>query len=160
MAARRTLYSFVSLMLGAAAVDGPVLAQAQATAQGMTAIEKFREQDIAATLARDPAALTDLWTDDAVRLVQGRPPEVGRAAIRASNERWSARTGARVLSYVPETKDVTTLDGWIVGWRQISGSFIASSGRQPIQSRGTGLIVYKKMPDGSWTCFRAAGIAG
>ena len=49
-------------------------------------IEKFHQQDIAATLSRDPVALTDLWTDDAVRLGQGRPAEVGKQAIeRATN---------------------------------------------------------------------------
>jgi len=34
------------------------------------AIEKLRQQDIAATLSRDPVALTEYWTDDAGRLGQ------------------------------------------------------------------------------------------
>ena len=37
----------------------------------LAGIEKFHKQEIAATLSRDPVALTDLWTDDAVRLTQG-----------------------------------------------------------------------------------------
>ena len=81
----------------------------------LAGIEKFHQRDIAATLSRDPAALTDLWTDDAVRLGPGRPAEVGKKAIRESNERWSARSGAKVLTYVPETKDLTR--GHIAGWR-------------------------------------------
>jgi hypothetical protein len=40
-------------------------------------------------LSRDPGALTDLWTDDAVRFGQSRPAEVGKQAIRQSNERSS-----------------------------------------------------------------------
>ena len=36
----------------------------------LAGIEKFHQRDIAATLSRDPVALTDLWTDDAVRLRQ------------------------------------------------------------------------------------------
>ena len=56
----------------------------------LAGIEKFHQRDIAATLSRDPVALTDLWTDDAVRLGPGRPAEVGKKAIRESNERWSA----------------------------------------------------------------------
>jgi outer membrane murein-binding lipoprotein Lpp len=39
--------------------------------QELAAIEKWLSQDIAATVSRDTAALTDLWTDDAVRLQQG-----------------------------------------------------------------------------------------
>ena len=46
------------------------------------AIEKLHQKDIAATLSRDPVALTDLWTDDAVRLGPGPPAEVGKQAIR------------------------------------------------------------------------------
>jgi ketosteroid isomerase-like protein len=123
----------------------------------MVGIEKFRQQEIAATLARNPAALTDLWTDDAVRLVQGRPPEVGRAAIRASNERWSARTGAKVLSYVPETKDLIAWDGWAVEWGYVTGSYLESPEGEQKKLNGTSLMVLKKMPDGTWKCFRGVG---
>ena len=62
----------------------------------LAAIEKIHQQDIAATLSRDPVALTDLWTDDAIRLSVGQPPEVGRQAIRASIER---RTAAQVSRF-------------------------------------------------------------
>jgi len=65
------------------------------------AIEKLHRQDIAATLSQDPVALTNLWTDDAIRLGPGQPAEVGKQAIRESNERWSARPGLKVLTFVP-----------------------------------------------------------
>lgn len=45
----------------------------------LAAIERVRQQDIAATLSRDPVALTDLWTDDAIRLGMGAPAEVGKS---------------------------------------------------------------------------------
>jgi ketosteroid isomerase-like protein len=123
----------------------------------LAAIEKLHQQEIAATLSRDPAALTDLWTDDAVRFGQGRPAEVGKQAIRQSNERWSGRPGVKVLNYVPEIKDLTILDGWAVEWRNITGSFVESPGGEPKQTRGTVLVVYKKLPDGRWRAFRAMG---
>ena len=85
-------------------------------AADVAAIEKLHQQDVAATVSRDPVALTDLWTDDAVRLNPGQPGEVGKQAIRERNER--RRPGLKVLSYVPETKDLTFLDGgWAVEWR-------------------------------------------
>src|SRR5215204_461041 len=75
------------------------------------AIEKLHQQDIAATLSRDPVALTDLWADDAIRLGPGQPAEVGKQAIRESNARWAARPGLKMLTYVPEIKDVTLWAG-------------------------------------------------
>jgi uncharacterized protein (TIGR02246 family) len=125
----------------------------------LAAIEKLHQQDIAATLARDPVALTDLWTDDAVRLGQGAPAQVGKQAIRASNERQTANKGLKVLSYVPETKDLTFLDGgWAVEWRSFTASYVESPGGDTKQVRGTVLGVFKKLPDGSWKVFRAMGI--
>jgi ketosteroid isomerase-like protein len=123
----------------------------------LAGIERLHKQEIAATLSRDPVALTDLWTDDAVRLSAGQPAEVGRQAIRESNERWSARPGVKVLSYVPETKDLTIPNGWAVEWGYITGSYVESPGGEVKQILGTRLMVLKKMPGGSWKCFRGMG---
>ena len=150
----RVLLFVVSLVFWATEVDVPVLAQEQTTdekAQEMAGIEKLHQQDIAATLSRDPVALTDLWTDDAVRLAPGRPAEVGKKAIRESNEGWSARSGVNVLSYVPETKDLTISDGWAVEWGYVTGSYVEAPAGEVKPIRGTRLMVLKKMPDGSWT---------
>jgi hypothetical protein len=79
----------------------------------LAGIEKFHQRDIAATLSRDPVALTNLWTDDAVRLGPGRPAEVGKKAIRErATNAGPLSQGSRMLSYVPETKDLTILKGW------------------------------------------------
>jgi hypothetical protein len=160
MAKLRILFFLVSIVAGATRIATPVFAQTQTTdkkAQDMAGIEKFHMQEIAATLSRNTVALTDLWTDDAVRLIQGRPTEVGKKAIRESNERWSARPGVKVLSYVPETKDLAIFDGWAVEWGYITGSYVQSPGGEAKQIHGTRLIILKKMPDGSWRCFRGMG---
>ena len=126
-------------------------------AQDLAAIEKLRSQDIAATLSRDTTALTELWTDDAVRLGPVPPAEVGKQAIRESNERQTANI--KVLSYVPEPKDLTFLDrGWAVAWGLWSGSLVTSPGGTAVHVRGTVLGVIKKLPDGSWKGFRGAGL--
>src|SRR5437667_12703919 len=153
MAKLRVLFFLVSLVVWATKVDVPVFAQVQTTdkkAQDMAGIEKLRQQDIAATLSRDPVALTDLFTDDAVRLSPGQPAEVGKKAIRESNERWSARPGFKVLSYVPETRDLTMLDGWAAEWGNFRGSYVESAGGEAKQIRGNGLMVVKKLPEGGW----------
>jgi len=149
--------------LTALAGQGPQGPAASAGSQSdraadLAAIEKLRQQDIAATVSRDPVALTDLWTDDAIRIGVGQPAEVGKQAIRASNERQTANKGFKVLSYVPETKDLTFLDGgWAVEWRTFTASYVESPGGETKQIRGTVLGVWKKLPDGSWKAFRALG---
>jgi uncharacterized protein (TIGR02246 family) len=127
-------------------------------AADLAAIDKLYQQDIAATMSRDPVALTDLWTDDAIRIGVGQPAEVGKQAIRASNDRQTANKDFKVLSYVPETKHLTFLDGgWAVEWRSFTASYVDSPGGEAKQIRGTVLMVLKKLPDGSWKCFRAMG---
>ena len=125
----------------------------------LAAIEKWHQQDIAATLSLDPVALTDLWTDDAIRIGVNAPAEVGQQAIRASNERYAAAIkGLKVLSFVPETKDFTFLDGgWAVEWRTYTLYIGNSPGGEAKQVRGTVLMVLKKLPDGSWKLFRMMG---
>ena len=121
------------------------------------AIEKIKYQDVAATVARDAAAMADLWTDDAVRFGPDTPADVGRQAIRETNERSTTRP-IKVLTFVPETRDLTIWDGGGVEWRHFTASYVASPGGEPTQVRGTALLVLRKLPDGSWKCFRAMGI--
>jgi ketosteroid isomerase-like protein len=94
--------------------------------------------------------MADLWTDDAVRFVPDTPADVGKQAIRETNQRSTARPGFKVLSFVPETKDLTIWDGGAVEWRYFTASYVASPGGEPKQVRGTVLAVLKKLPDGSW----------
>ena len=162
-----TFRSVVVALCGCAILTGHVLPgqPASAGSQGLAgrsadlaAIEKLRQQDVAATVSRDPVALTDLWSDDAIRLGVGAPAEVGAPAIRASNERQTADKGFKVLSYVPETRDFAFLgDGFAVEWRTFTASYVAAPGGEAKQIRGTVLAVLKKLPDGSWKTFRALG---
>src|SRR5262245_11806103 len=130
----------------------------QDRAADRAAIEKLRQQDIAATVARDPVALTSFWTDDAIRLGIGAPADIGKGAIRASNDRQTANKNFKVLSYVPETRDLVFLDGgWAVQWHSFTASYVASTGADPVQTRGTVMAVLKKQSDGTWKVFRALG---
>jgi ketosteroid isomerase-like protein len=123
-----------------------------AHAQDMAAIEKLHVQDVAATLSQDPAALTELWTDDIVRLEPGKEAEVGKQTLLAAIERnRTARPGFRVLSYVPDIKSVTiTNDGWAFEWGYFTGSYVESAGGEEKRIRAKVLRVLRKQVDGSW----------
>jgi hypothetical protein len=78
-----------------------------------------------------------MWTDDAVRIGPVPPAEVGKQAIREGNKRLTANKEARVLSYVPERREMIFLDGgWEVEWRPYTASFVTSPGGAPAQLRG------------------------
>jgi uncharacterized protein (TIGR02246 family) len=127
--------------------------------QDRAEIEKFLRQDIAATLSRDTGALTELFTDDGVRLSQGEPDDIGKQAIRATNERFKAATpGLRVLSYVPEDKELTVADGWAFVWGYFTASYVESLGGEVKRFRGKRLMVLKKQPDGGWKCARLMAV--
>ena len=64
-----------------------------------------------------------------------------------------------MLTFVPETKDLTTWNGGAVEWRYFTASFVASSRGEPTHVRGTVLAIHKKLPDGTWKVFRAMGLS-
>jgi ketosteroid isomerase-like protein len=117
----------------------------------MREIEKLHSLDVAATLSGDQVALSTGWTDDVVILGQGEEPGVGRQAILAVRERRSAAMpGFRVVTYVPEIKNVTIADGWAFEWGLFGASFVEASGGNEMPLRGKLLRVLKKQADGSW----------
>jgi uncharacterized protein (TIGR02246 family) len=143
--------ALVALMAGAFGRTGLWASTADAHAQDMAGIEKLHSQDVAATLSGDPAVLAELWTDDAVRLQQGEAADIGKQAIRAADERRkAAHPGARVVSYVPEIKDVTVTDGWAFEWGYFTGSYKEEASGEEKRFRAKLLRVLKKQSDGSW----------
>ncbi len=121
-------------------------------AQDLAAIEKFHAQDVAATLSQDPAALAALWTEDVVRLQPGMEAEVGKQTVLATNARQkAAHPGFRVVSYVPDIRNVTiTDDGWAFEWGSFTGSYVESAGGEEKRIHANVLRVLRKQPDGSW----------
>jgi ketosteroid isomerase-like protein len=117
----------------------------------LAGIEKLHQQDVAATLAGDPKALADLWTDDAVRLEPDGPAEVSRALIKGNDEKQKAsHPETRILTYAPEIKDVKVVDGWAFEWGYFTSSY-RESAASPVKSfRGKLLRVMQKQRDGSW----------
>jgi uncharacterized protein (TIGR02246 family) len=124
---------------------------AAAHSSAMQAIQKLHQQDIDATLARDPQALADLFTDDGVLLEPGGPAVIGKAAILGGNKKDSLEhPDARVVSYKPEIKELQVVDGWAFEWDTFEGSYKESEKAEVKTFRAKALRILKKQPDGSW----------
>src|ERR1700729_3249562 len=64
----------------------------------MTGIKKLHDLDQRVTLLNDPKALSQEWTEDVVRLAPDAPPDVGKSAIFASDERSIANASGSATS--------------------------------------------------------------
>ena len=105
---------------------------------------------MAATLAHDPQALADLFTDDAVLLEPDAAPLMGKPAILAANKKDAAdHPGTKVIGYKPEIKDIQIVGGLAYEWDYFDASF-REPGKEVQSFRGKALRVLKRQPDGSW----------
>ena len=120
-------------------------------AADLAGIEKLRQKDIEVTLSQDPHGLIDIWTEDAVRFIQGNPPVLGKQAIAADNEKGrAANPGLRVLSYAPKFKSLQIEDGLACEWFASDANFKLSPDDPPQSWHGTGLRVLRRQSDGYW----------
>ncbi len=117
----------------------------------LAAIEKLHQKDIEVTLSQDPKGLTDIWTEDAVRLLPGKPPDVGKQAIGAENEKFHAQyPGFKVLGYVAKYRNIQIEDGLACEWGEHEGQYKLSPEVPPISFSSAGLHVLRRQSDGSW----------
>jgi uncharacterized protein (TIGR02246 family) len=114
-------------------------------------IEKLHREDVAATLSGDSKALTDLFSEDGVRLGPGSPPLVGKKAILAENQKQMARhPEGKVLTYKPEVHDLQIANGWASEWTTFEATFRLTPTAAVETFRAKTLRVLKRLPDGSW----------
>ena len=121
------------------------------TTSARAGIEKLHQQDVSATLAHDPQALANLFTEDGVLLEPDAAAIIGRAAILAANQKDVAdHPGTKVLSYKPEIKDLQIQDGVAYEWDVFDASF-QEAGKNNVQHfRAKALRILRRQPDGTW----------
>ena len=89
---RKPLAVLLFLATGVVVAKDLPLAKTQASEPQKIGIEKLHQQDVAATLSGDPKALSELWTDDAVRLEPGGPAEIGKQLIYTEDKKGRVNT--------------------------------------------------------------------
>lgn len=148
----RKLIIAILFLSGALAVLGWLpTTRTEANEQARSGIEKLHQQDIAATLSRDSRALADLWTDDGVLLEPGGQARIGKQLIGAEVEKAIAKQpGMKILSYMPEIKELKITDGWAYEWGYFSSSYKESPESEAKSFRGKMVRILRKQSDGSW----------
>lgn len=125
--------------------------QRRAHAADLAAIEKLHQIDIEFTRSQDYERLMDIWSEDAVRFMPGSPPDVGKQAIQATNEKFGAEYPSfKVLSYTAKYKNTQIEDGLACEWGEHESQFKMSPEAPPVSWHGTGFHVLKRQSDGSW----------
>ena len=116
----------------------------------LAAIEKLNQEDIEATLAKDPKRLIDLWAEDAVAFYPGSPPAVGKQAIGAHTEKFHANPGLKVLSYTSKFNHLQVEDGLACVWFEKTAEYKLSPESPPVSWHAKGLLVLKRQSEGPW----------
>jgi len=147
----RSMFLFVFALAGFTRLVGSGVVLDDPSVSARAEIEKLHEQDVSATLAHDPQALANLFTEDGVLLEPDAAPIIGRAAILAANKKDVAEhPGTRVLSYKPEIRDLQIRDGVAYEWEVFDASF-QEAGKNNVQHfRAKALRVLRRQPDGTW----------
>lgn len=121
-------------------------------AADLAAIEKLHKADEEATLSQDPAALTDLWSDDGVKVDVPGGPVVGKKAMRELYEKnRTEHPDFQVLNYTTGIKEVQIVDQWAIEVGYTEATYKLSANADPVTFPRTRVMrVLKRQTDGSW----------
>ena len=118
----------------------------------LAGIEKLHQLDERVTILHDPKALQEVWTDDAVRIENGHPVDVGKQAIYATDVRNHADApGYTITSYKTDVRDVRVVDtDWAFEWGVIEAAAHPSADKPVVPIHGKGLRVLHRESNGDW----------
>jgi ketosteroid isomerase-like protein len=123
-------------------------------------IEKLHKDDISATIARDPDALTALLDDDAVLLQPGVPPIFGKTAFHDFMKKAVAKSpSVKAVKYVPDIRDIQVAGSVAYEWGYFDAAQKSSDEGAPESVRAKFIRVMKRQPDGSWKFTRVIWFA-
>ena len=130
----------------------PPVSQKVAHDADLAEIDRLHKADVAATLTQDPAAMTDLWSEDGVKIDGPNGPVVGRKAMQELY--LKTRTGFpefKVSKYSTDIKELQIVDGWALEVGDTEATYQMSAKEGPVVvPRTEGMRVLKRQADGSW----------
>ena len=96
--------------------------------------------------------MTNLWSEDGVKLDVPGPPVVGKKAMQELYEKSRAEYPEfKVLKYAPDFTDVQIADGWAIEVGSVEATYRMSAKDNPVSvPRTEGMRLLKRQSDGSW----------
>lgn len=113
-------------------------------------IAELHQLDIKATEAFDPKLLAELWTDDAVRIINGRV-DAGKAQIRGWDEMDKDGTPEGKSEYTPAYQTYPLASGWAFETGTFTLVFRATTaGGVTFRMKGEVVRLLQQQSDGRW----------
>lgn len=122
-----------------------------ASEEARVEFERFVQAWFTAFNAEDAATLTDMYTEDAVRMPPGAPAIRGREAIRAGFDQEFGEMSAPQIR--GQTDDVHFAGDWAVERGNYTFSGTVAESDQQVSDDGKYVVVARKAEDGSWKIF-------
>jgi uncharacterized protein (TIGR02246 family) len=116
------------------------------------AIRTFVSTWLAATKARDTEKVLGLMADDAVFLVAGQPPMIGKAAFAAAQTKLQHVD----IDATSEIQEIKVMGEWAYLWTSLSVVMTPPSGPSVKRSGNTLSILQKRA--GNWVLVRDANM--
>lgn len=99
---------------------------------------------------RDVDSILSYWTDDARVYPPGMPPVSGKVALRGYVEGALAIPGFHITWASSEAHLSTDAQmAYLLGTNAVT---LPGPGGEPVTTRGRGLTVWRREPDGEWRC--------
>lgn len=123
-------------------------------AADIAAIKQNEEQKFPNAIASgDVSTASEVFTDDAIWMLQGVPADIGRDAIISRLNEWFDTTSYENVEQTVE--EIEVLGDWAWARGSFSTTYTPRSGGEATSETGKYLIVAKRQPDGSWKTYRA-----
>lgn len=114
-------------------------------------IEEMHRKDIKASKSKDFKTLLSLWDENGVLLEPGKPPIIGKNAIKAyMDEQSKSSQTYTIKKYEHLWKEIKIIGDWAFEWGFFYGEAEIIASHEIIKQKGKIFRVLKKQKDSSW----------
>jgi uncharacterized protein (TIGR02246 family) len=117
----------------------------------LNAIDRVREQHVAALNAGDADAWVAEFTDDGVQMPPNAPANIGKEAITAWSQGFLSHFR---VQFALDVDEVRILDEWAFERGDYSIALDPSAGGSSLKDTGKYITLYKREPSGTWRMAR------
>jgi uncharacterized protein (TIGR02246 family) len=117
----------------------------------LTAIDRVREQHVAALNAGDAGAWVAEFADDGVQMPPNAPANIGKAAIAAWSQGFLSHFR---VQFALDVDEVRILDEWAFERGDYAIALDPGAGGPPLKDTGKYITLYKREPSGTWRMAR------